>query len=293
MKKLLVTGASGFLGWTVCQMARQQWRVYGTYFSHAVNIPGVTLLKVDVREFADVQAAIAQIQPDAVIHAAAQSQPNACQTQPEDSYRINVTAVGHIADLCAEAAIPCAFTSTDLVFDGTNAPYREIDRVCPISVYGEQKVQAEQVLRDRYDRAVICRMPVMFGAVPPTASSFIQPLLAKLRRGEEIHLFSDEFRTPVSGTTAARGLLLAIERNASGILHLGGPERISRYEFGLLMAEILNFPRSLVKPIRQADVKLAAPRPADVSLESSLAIALGYQTLSLREELELLKSRLP
>jgi dTDP-4-dehydrorhamnose reductase len=130
----------------------------------------------------------------------------------------------------------------------------------------------------------------MFGNVPPTVISFIQPFIDKLKKGEELLLFSDEFRTPVSGITAAKGLLLALEKQVSGLLHLGGKERISRYQFGKLLAEIMQVSPQNIKPCLQKEVPMAAPRSPDTSLDSSKAFALGYQPLSLKEELTALLS---
>ncbi len=290
MKKLLVTGASGFLGWNLCQLAQQQWDVYGTYFSKTVEIPGVNLIKIDLRDFQELKRLFNEIQPDAVIHTAAQSSPNYCQTYPEESYSINVTASCNLAGLSADYGIPCAFTSTDLVFDGLNAPYKETDPVCPVSLYGQQKVQAEQGMLERYPKVAVCRMPLMFGTAPPTATSFIQPFIKTLREGKELRLFTDEFRTPVSGTTAGKGLLLALE-NVEGLLHLGGKERMSRYDFGRLMVDVLELPQENLKACKQKDVPMAASRPPDVSLDSSKAFALGYEPVSLGEELEALRGK--
>lgn len=288
MKKLLVTGASGFLGWNLCQLAKQQWEVYGVYFSKQVEIPGVKLIKADLTDFKEIKRLFQEIQPAAVIHTAAQSNPNFCQLHPVESHLINVTTSFHIASLCADYSIPCVFTSTDLVFNGLNPPYREIDPVSPTSYYGQQKVLAEQGMLERYPKTAICRMPLMFGIPPAGASSFIQPFIKILREGKELSLFTDEFRTPVSAITAASGLLLALEK-VQGIIHLGGKERISRYEFGCLMADVLELPKDKLKGCSQKDVPMPAPRPSDVSLDSSKAFALGYQPLSLREELEGLK----
>jgi dTDP-4-dehydrorhamnose reductase len=288
MKTLLVTGASGFLGWNVCQAAQAAgWQVYGTYLAHAVAISGATLLKADLTDFQGLQAVFQDIQPDAVIHTAAQSSPNVCQTDPEAAYAINVTASCNLAGLCGDRHIPFAFTSTDLVFDGRDAPYRETDPVNPVNRYGEQKVQAEEGVRSRYPAAAICRMPLMFGYAP-TAPSFIQPFLKILRSGEPLSLFTDEFRTPASGTTAAQGLLLALEQ-FNGCIHLGGKERISRYEFGRLMVEVFGISNATITACRQADIQMTAPRPADVSLDSSLAFGLGYSPQSIRDELVALR----
>lgn len=288
MKKLLITGASGFLGWHLCQLAKSNWDVYGTYFAHAAQIPGIKTIKIDLRDFAALKTLFQEIKPDAVIHLAAQSSPNFCQNHPQESEIINVTASCNIAGLCADYSIPCVFSSTDLVFDGLNAPYRETAAVCPVSFYGEQKVKAELGMLAKYPLTAVCRMPLMFG-VATMATSFMQPFIETLRQGKELSLFVDEFRTPASGKTAAQGLLLALEK-VNGIIHLGGKERVSRYEFGRLLIEVLQLPDGL-KACRQQDVKMAAPRPADVALDSSKAFALGYAPLSLRLELEALRGQ--
>lgn len=284
MNKLLITGASGFLGWHLCQLAQTQWQVYGLTHSKTITIPNINLFQTDLTDIKALKTLFQDLKPDAVIHTAAQSQPNFCQQYPDISYQINVIASLEIAKLCAEFNIPCVFTSTDLVFNGLNPPYTETDSVSPISYYGEQKVLAEQGMLERYPRTAICRMPLMFGDVPNHATSFIQPFIKTLKEGKVLNLFVDEFRTPVGGSSAAKGLLLALE-TTSGILHLGGKERISRYDFGLLMADILDLPKHLIQPGYQADIKMFAPRPPDVSLDSSKAFNLGYQPLSIREAL--------
>jgi dTDP-4-dehydrorhamnose reductase len=283
MKKLLITGASGFLGWNLCQLAAKNWQVYGTYYSHAVEIDGIHLSKFDLTDDRALKRLFQEIQPDAVIHTAAASQPNFCQTHPQASHEINVTVSGNVAGFCAEAKIPCVFTSTDLVFNGLNAPYKETDQVSPVSIYGEQKVMAENAMLSRYPQTAVCRMPLMFGDGGLVAKSFVQPMLEKLKAGQELSLFVDEFRTPVSGQTAAEGLLFAIANNVQGIIHLGGKERISRYDFFRLLIEALEMKSAKIKPCLQKDVQMSAPRPPDVSLDSSKAFSLGYNPPLLKE----------
>jgi dTDP-4-dehydrorhamnose reductase len=149
---------------------------------------------------------------------------------------------------------------------------------------------AEEGMLERYPLTAVCRMPLMFGVAAPPAQSFMQPFIQILREGKELRLFTDEFRTPASGITAAKGLLLALEK-VNGRVHLGGKERMSRYDFGQLLVEIFELPSEGLKGCRQADVKMAASRPPDVSLDSSMAFDLGYAPLSLREELEALRGK--
>lgn len=290
MKKLLITGASGFLGWHLCQMAQASWDVYGTYHSHLTDIPGTTGLNLDLTHFNHLKKTLQTLQPDAVIHAAAISQPNQCQENPERSHQINVISTWNLAGLCADLQIPFLFTSSELVFDGQNPPYRESDPVCPINLYGEQKVAAETGILERHLDAIICRMPLMFGAVPH-AQSFIQPFIERIRTGQILNLFTDEIRTPVSGTCAAKGILLALEK-AKGFIHLGGRDRLSRYEMGLMLVEVLQIPNANLNPCKQSDVPMSAPRAKDVSMDSSIAFNLGYQPERMQHELEKLRDRL-
>lgn len=232
------------------------------------------MVAVDLRNFATLKQVLQTVQPHAVIHAAAQARPHVCQAEPQATYAINVETSWNLADLCAGYQIPLLFISTDLVFDGQHPPYGESDPVSPINTYGEQKVAAELGMLERYPLTIIARMPLMFGVVPH-ASSFIQPMIQTLQVGKPLQLFEDEFRTPVSGMDAARGILLALAKG-QGCIHLGGKERLSRYDMGQQLVDCLGYPHALLAGCSQKDVSLSTPRPADVSLDSSLAFSLGY-----------------
>jgi dTDP-4-dehydrorhamnose reductase len=291
MKRLLITGASGFLGWNLCQVARDSWKVFGTVLSHRVHIENVDTQKVDLTRFRELNRLIRDVPCDAVIHTAAASNPNYCQTNPEESYRLNVEASVNIASLCADHKITYVFTSTDLVFDGLNPPYNEMDPPNPLNVYGEHKALAEERILESYPAATICRMPLMFGPAGPAATSFVQPMLHAMQSGRTLNLFVDEFRTPVSAKDAVAGLLLALEE-VRGIIHLGGVERISRYDFGKLLAQVFGLDNHMLNPCRRNEVDSIASRPADVSLNSSKAFKLGYNPSPLKRELQEMARRL-
>ncbi len=285
MKKLLVTGVSGFLGYNVCRAAIGAWDVFGTFHSRPAVIEGVKTLRVDLADKEPFSVVLRDIRPDAVVHCAAYPDPNKCQTDPEASHRTNVQASIAVAALCARHGIPCVFTSTDLVFGGDDPPYSEESPTSPINVYGRHKLAAEQGMGDAYPEVTICRMPLMFGDAIAPAKSFLHPVIDALVNNREIRLFSDEFRTPVSGATAAQGLLLALELSP-GLLHLGGRESISRYDFGLLLAKVLGNISPRIAPVLQKDISMPAPRPKDVSLVSEKAFDLGYDPAPLEVQLK-------
>jgi len=290
MRSLLVTGASGFLGGYACRSLAQDWQVWGTYRTHAIAPTDIQTVALDLTDAASEQACWETTRPDAVLHAAAISKANQCQQDPTGSYAMNVTAAVTLAKRCAAANIPFLFTSTDLVFDGTQPPYRERDRPMPLNVYGQQKAEAEAQILAAYPDATICRLPLLYGAATPTASCFLQGLLAAIAAGKPLHLFTDEHRTPVAVTDVVQGLKLALDRGVTGILHLGGAERINRYTFGLKVAAAFQWPTTSITPCLQADVDLSAPRPKDVSLDSSRAFALGYAPRLVDEALRAIAS---
>lgn len=292
MKKLLVTGASGFLGWNICNVAKLEWQVYGAAFVHPVKNQGVKIIQINLTNFHEIKNLFKNIHVDAVIHAAAMTSPNYCQDHAEEAKKINIDAAVNIAGLCSDNNIPFVFTSTDLVFDGTSAPYKEDDPVSPINTYGEQKAIAEEKILGEYPDSAVCRMPLMFGEPSPAYGTFFHIMLKALREGEKIRLFTDEYRTPLSAKTAAEGLLIALSKG-KGILHVGGRERISRYDFGKMMTDIMGYGDNLLIACEQKDMIMAAPRAKDLSLDSSKAFAMGFNPNTLKQELEGLLTTLP
>jgi dTDP-4-dehydrorhamnose reductase len=283
-KKLLITGASGFLGWHLCKAAQLDWQVYGAVNRNTLDCPGITVLPIDLTNRDALKDLMQALRPDAVIHGAALSRPNDCQSNPEVSFAVNVQASLNLAQLCGALEVPCVFTSTDQVFDGLNPPYDETAPVSPVNLYGEHKVMAEAGMREQNPKTIVCRMPLMFG-VAPHAPSFLQSFVSTLQAGQTLKLFADEIRTPVSGQAAAQGILLAL-KHAPSCLHLGGTERISRYDFGKGLAKVLACSEALLEACQRADVPMAAPRPADVSLDSSLAFQWGYSPNKIKEALQ-------
>jgi len=288
-RRLLVTGASGFLGWHVCRLAVGDWEVFGTANAHWIDPHPARLLHVDLTDERAVRELFASVRPDAVIHAAACSQTGVCEQDPDASYRANVEAAVRIAELCAKGRVACAFTSTDQVFDGRRGTYREEDTVGPVNVYGKHKALSEQRMREVWPEVVVCRLALIYGLPSPVSGGFLPSWIETLQSGRPLELFVDEYRSPVNVRDAARGLLLALELERGDgdarLLHLGGPERISRFEMGLVLADALAADRALIVSTRQRDKALGAPRPADVSLDSGKANALGFETSPFRDDL--------
>ncbi len=284
--RILLTGASGFLGGIFCRELGQAHEITGLGLGRPAPA-GARGLALDLLD-ADALAALLDTQDfDAVVHLAALSNPNLCQQQPDASRRINLEATANLAVLCAARGLPLAFASTDLVFDGKRGLYAEDATPSPVCLYGEHKALAEEAVLSLHPQGgLVCRLPLMYGRSLPGAACFLDGMLAQARRGLPLPLFTDEFRSPADAADVARGMVLALRAGARGILHLGGPERLSRLEFGEILRDCwTQGPTPILAPTSQAEAPMAAPRPPDVSLRSDRASALGWRPASARQAL--------
>ncbi len=275
MKKLLVTGISGFVASHFATLQSTTYEIIGTYRTRSIVHPSLNCFAVDWSNTAQATQFFNQQKPDAVLHLAALSNPNYCEQHPAASQAVNVDAAVYLAKLCQRAQIPFLFSSTDLVFDGKNAPYREEDIAQPICRYGQHKLQAENEILRLYPDSIIARLPLMFGW--STQGGFMKNWIDQLRAGKTIAAFTDEYRTPVCASCALQGMLLLLEKGCTGRWHLGGEESIARYDLARLIAQAYDLPTELLQASLQKEVQLPAARPPNVSLDSKKAFAMGYQ----------------
>ncbi len=285
-KKLLLTGASGFLGYHLLWVAQADWEIYGITNSQTPDFAGAKLLKCDICNYIELGNLVEDIEPDAIIHTAAISDANFCQNNKDLTHAVNVEATENLAGIAADYNVPFAFTSSDLVFDGKKGMYREEDERNPVSLYGEQKVLAEDWVLKIYPPATVFRLPLMFGYPAASSSNYLQKFLAQIKQGERVKLFQDEYRSIGGARSIAQGILQLL--STGSVMHLAGSEKLSRYDFGLKAAKAFNLNEALLESCSQKDVQMAAPRPADVSLDISKALSLGYKPLTADEELQLI-----
>jgi len=245
------------------------------------------LRSIDLTDLGAVDQLLESFQPDAILHLAAESKPTNCETNP-DSNDINVKTTNHFADYCAEKNIPMVFSSTDFVFDGKKGAYTETDEINPLMIYGHQKAKGEEVVLDKVPKAIVLRTALIYG-LPANGFGFLNSWIKRLQSGTDIYCFTDEYRSVISGTDAAAGVFMLLEKEVTGIYHLGGDQPLSLHEFVLQVATHLNLDKSLIHPSKQADVNLPIERPANVTLDSSKAKALGFSPRSVSENFEILK----
>ena len=267
--KILVTGASGQLGaYLLAELAGSRHEVVAWSGRERVRRGGFDLDPVDLLDLDAVEAALDQARPDAVVHAAALSSAEAVRLDPERAEAINVRATRRIGEWVESNHRRMVFTSTDLVFGGTRSMNREDDLAEPILAYGRTKRAGELAL-EPFRSAMVARLPLLYGTSLCGRPSFFSRAVDSLRQGEPQDFFADEFRTPLDYRSAARGLVQLATSDASGIIHLAGPERLSRFDLMTRAARALGLDPALIRANRQADANLSEPRPADVSLATT------------------------
>lgn len=265
---ILVTGASGKLGAYLVAELRSQGRPVAAWSCRQQGqVADVPLQQVDLCNLIELEKAYRALDPAAVIHCAALSAVGDCYRNPEKADLINHQATA----LLARLAKRLVYTSTDLVFDGKSAPYSEEATPNPLSVYGRSKLAGERAILD-LGNALVVRLSLLYGpAGPGFQGGFFQQQMEALEQGEILRLFTDEWRTVLALDDAARGLVRALDSDSGGVAHLGGPERLSRYDMGRHLAHAYYNSSDLVVASSQSEVDFGEPRPQDVSLSCERA----------------------
>jgi len=268
-ERWLVTGASGFLGGHVLRRLGADAAV-----SDVLALAGrgqVVPSRADVRrvDLADADAcvhALAAFRPTHVAHVGAMTAVGDCYQSPEKARAANTEATIRLAQAAAADGARFVFSSTDMVFDGSAAPYRESDAPSPLSVYGRSKADAEAGLHGLRG-VVVARIPLMFGFACTARPGTFASQIAALRGGQPLRLFEDEHRTPIWVVDAARAMVALARSGVEGVIHVAGPERLSRYELIARSAAILGVSTGSLSRISRTSIAAAEPRPADLSLD--------------------------
>lgn len=268
MPRWLITGASGQLGARVLQalLAREHADLLALVGTREPP-PGAAIARIPLDDVEALRQSVRDFAPDFVIHTAAMTAVSEAFARPEDARRQNTLATRILAESAADCAARFLFTSTDMVFDGANAPYTEDAAPTPLSVYGRTKADAERAIAD-LPRTLTVRIPLLFGLPATPRPSTFANQLAALRENREQTLFTDEFRTPMWNRDAAEALIRLAESDVTGLLHLCGPQRLSRMEMIVAVARAMGIASPAIRPISRLDIAGPEPRPADLSLRA-------------------------
>lgn len=292
-KTVLVTGGTGLLGkgmeetmpagWRAVSLHQRDYRVTGSKARHIV---------LDIRDKRAVDRLFERSRFDAVVHAAGIASVDYVENHYAESLESNIVGTLNVTSAARRAGVHLVYVSTNAVFDGKKAPYRETDPVNPINKYGRLKVECERLVQETLERWTIVRPILMYGwnhaVTRPNPATWIHE---KLLRGESVSMVTDVHENPLFNLSCGRALWAAIAKKPSGVFHLAGRDKVNRYEFALAVADAFGLDRSLVKPVTSKAFPGIAARPKDTTFVTTrMEKTLGVKPTSLREGLAAMKA---
>jgi dTDP-4-dehydrorhamnose reductase len=272
---LIVTGASGLLGASLVSFAANLGlSVVGLCHHHMIKIAGVPVYNADLTDRIATRAVIGHFKPSTIVHCAAVTNVDWCESHPKETEEVNVQATSFMAEMAAELGSGFVYISTDSVFDGKRGNYSERDAPAPLNVYAQSKLRGEKEAL-RHPSALVTRVSI-YGWNVQNKESLAEWILRQLAEGKKVNGFTDVHFSPMLVNDFAEILMSMLDRQLSGIYHVVGAERISKYEFARRVAMIFGFKPERVVHTRVGDARLRAARPLDVSLNTEkVRLALG------------------
>ncbi len=224
---IFVTGGSGLLGSKVAEVALERgYEVYSGYNNHE-SVFGEPV-KFDLANPDSVVKAVDEIKPDVIIHSAALTDVDKCEVERVLAYKINAEGTKILSEIAGKLGFFMVYISTDYVFDGSKGMYKEEDETSPINYYGYTKLLGEKYCQN----FCVARTCVIYGARPASDKvNFALWLINKLEKGEGVKIITDQYIAPTLNTNLAKMLIEVAERKTTGIFHLAGATRVSRFEF--------------------------------------------------------------
>ncbi|KAJ1807379.1 hypothetical protein LPJ75_004816 [Coemansia sp. RSA 2598] len=245
--KLVVTGASGFLGRQVVAEAKSRgtFDVIGLSFTRARD----GLQKLDLTDEQAVREFFAREKPQAMVHCAAERRPDVAGNDPEGTRRLNVQVPGMLAREAKSCGTFLVYVSTEYVFDGNNPPYDVDDEPNPINFYGQTKLEGERATLEANARAAVLRVPLLYGRVEYEGESAVSVLLGPARDTSKVtQVDAVQMRFPTCTDDVSRVLMDMVDidakatdedRRVRGVFHASSTQPMTKYEMCVFFAQAL------------------------------------------------------
>ena len=256
--KILITGADGMLGSALCpELLKRKHEIYPTDLSPS-NKESEYL---DVRSFRQVEKAFEKVQPDLVMHLAAETDVDKCELNPDHAFLTNTIGTQNVTLLCQKHNILMVYISTIGVFYGDKPePYTEFDNPNPINIYGRSKLEGEKIVQDLLDKYYIVRAGWMVGGGPKRDKKFIAKIINQINEKKVIKAVNDKIGSPTYTVDFSKCLANLIETEFFGLYHCTNKGYGSRFDVAKEIMSILERPDVTVEPVCSAFFPLPAPR---------------------------------
>ena len=256
------------LGSNMCLLMNINYNVTGTYFSNKPNINNIHMVKMDIRNKKQCQKVVKTIEPDIVIHCAAITDMDLCETNQTLAYDVNTFGTENILDSINK---DCHFIyiSTDNVYNNEKQFNREDSKLNPTNIYGESKQKAEQIIINSNNKYTILRTNIFGWHLLKQNTGLLNFIYNNLKEKKTTTLFKDVYFTPISIPIFIEGLKNIIDTEIFGMFNFAGIERISKLEFGLIIADVFGLDKSVITSMSIDEKGFIANRPKEMSLDST------------------------
>lgn len=297
-KKVLVTGSNGLLGQKLVRLLVEDPNYTLIATARGANrLPGnegYVFMSMDITDEKQVEEVIFSVKPDFIIHTAAMTNVDQCESEKEACRKQNVDAVQYISEAAQAIKSHLIHLSTDFIFDGKDGPYDENAKPNPVSFYGQSKLDAEKIVMKCKCKWTILRTVLVYGiAHDMSRSNIILWVKKSLEDGKSIQVVDDQWRTPTLAEDLAMGCYLAMENEANGIYNISGKDFLTPYEMAIKTANYFGLDKSLINKTDSSRFTQPAKRPPRTGFILDKAIKdLGYDPHSFEEGLKLLAEQL-
>lgn len=290
MTRILITGASGLLGINLALEATKKYEVVGQTNRYSLLGPGFTTLEADLLQPGEVERVLEESQADWLINCVALANLDACERQPELAQQRNAELPGRLAAQAAKRGMRFLQVSTDAVFDGIKGDYDEEDVPSPISVYGRTKRIAELAVKAAHPHVLIVR-PNFFGWSLSGERSLSEFFYNNLSANRTVDGYTDRIFCPLLVTDLAAIMLQLLEENLRGIYHAVSSDHMSKFDFGVALANKFGLDANLISPLTTSNTP--APRSLNLALRTSrVQKILGHRPPTIAEGIERLFEQL-
>jgi dTDP-4-dehydrorhamnose reductase len=284
-KAVFITGGSGLLALNWAVAIRDHYHVTLGLHDRNVSLEGVQSTRVALETVRDFRVALESVHPQIVIHTAGLTDVSACELNPGLTHAVNVELSANVARACFQAGVPLVHISTDHLFAGDQALLDENHTASPLNVYGRTKAEAELRVLDEHPQALVVRTN-FYGWGTSYRRSFSDFIIESLRGDKELTLFKDVFYTPILIEEVAFAVHELVDGHAQGIFNVASDDRISKYEFGLMLAEEFGLETSNIYGGLLANHNSEVKRPLDMSLSNKkICNLLGRKLGGVKEQI--------
>ena len=275
MARILITGVSGLLGINLALEAAEMHEVIGVLHDRPLYKIGFQTVQADLLALDSPPRLLDETQPDWVIHCAAIADLDACERQPKLAQCLNVELPSQFAKETSRRGIQLLHISTDAVFDGRRGDYSEEDRPSPLSIYASTKLASEEAVLAANPEAIVVR-PNFFGWSLSGTRSLAEFFYNHLSANKHALGLTDRFSCPLLANDLAAVLLRMLDRGLHGLYHVVSADSLSKYDFGVALAQRFGLDHNLIDAITSKEMGYAAQRAAHLTLRTDkISHALG------------------